>query len=72
MPDGNVTSLLSAMQRKPEDSVIFSWVKWASKEARDAGCARIMDDPRMKPAANPMPFDGQRLIYGGLAPIVEG
>jgi hypothetical protein len=27
--------------------------------------------PRMKPEANPMPFDGKRMIYGGFEPIVE-
>ena len=41
-------------------------------EARDAGWAKIMADPRMQPDANPMPFDGQRLIWGGFQPIVEG
>jgi len=25
----------------------------------------------VKPDVNPMPFDGQRLIYGGFEPIVE-
>lgn len=28
-------------------------------------------DPRMDPEKNSMPFDGKRLIFGGLAPIVE-
>ena len=28
-------------------------------------------DPRMDPEKNPMPFDGNRLIFGGFAPIVE-
>jgi uncharacterized protein YbaA (DUF1428 family) len=27
-------------------------------------------DPRLNPETNPMPFDGQRLIYGGFAPVV--
>jgi len=72
VPDGKVTSFAMAVKRKPEETVVFSWVEWASKEARDAGWAKIMDDPRMKPEANPMPFDGERLIYGGFTPIVDG
>jgi uncharacterized protein YbaA (DUF1428 family) len=28
-------------------------------------------DPRMKPQANPMPFVGKRMIYGGFEPIIE-
>jgi uncharacterized protein YbaA (DUF1428 family) len=30
-----------------------------------------MDDPRMDPESNPMPFDGKRMIYGGFVPVVE-
>jgi uncharacterized protein YbaA (DUF1428 family) len=30
-----------------------------------------MVDPRMQPDVNPMPFDGQRLIYGGFKVLVE-
>jgi uncharacterized protein YbaA (DUF1428 family) len=71
VPDGKITSFPLAVKRKPEETVVFSWVEWASKEARDAGWAKIMADPRMQPDANPMPFDGQRLIYGGFQPIVE-
>ena len=71
VPDGKLTSFPIAVQRKPDETVVFSWVEWPSKEARDAGWAKIMADPRMQPEANPMPFDGQRLIYGGFTPIVE-
>jgi hypothetical protein len=28
-------------------------------------------DPRMDPTANPMPFDGKRMIFGGFRPVVE-
>ncbi|KPQ27868.1 MAG: hypothetical protein HLUCCX14_13340 [Marinobacter excellens HL-55] len=31
---------------------------------------RIMDDPRLQPDVNPMPFDGKRLIYGGFETVV--
>jgi uncharacterized protein YbaA (DUF1428 family) len=71
VPDGKVTSFPMAVQRKPDETVVFSWIEWPSKEARDAGMAKIMADPRMTPEANPMPFDGARLIYGGFQPIVE-
>ena len=30
-----------------------------------------MADPRMKTEANPMPFDGKRMIYGGFEVISE-
>lgn len=71
VPDGKVTSFPMAVKRTDDETVVFSWVEWPSREARDAGWAKIMADPRMTPEANPMPFDGQRLVYGGFAPLVE-
>jgi uncharacterized protein YbaA (DUF1428 family) len=32
---------------------------------------KVMADPRLKPDINPMPFDGQRLIYGGFEVLVD-
>ena len=50
---------------------MFSWVVWPSREVRDAAWPKLMADPRMTPEANPMPFDGKRLIYGGFQTIME-
>ena len=44
---------------------------WPSKEMRDAGWQAFMQDPRMDPEQNPMPFDVKRLIYGGFDVIVQ-
>ena len=71
VPEGKVTSFPMAVKREEDESVIFSWVEWPSKAARDTGWQKIMADPRMQPGANPMPFDGKRLIYGGFAAIVD-
>ncbi|HEY6381827.1 MAG TPA: DUF1428 family protein, partial [Pseudolabrys sp.] len=38
---------------------------------RDQGMKKVMGDPRMQPEANPMPFDGKRMIYGGFEMIVD-
>tara|TARA_R110002020_G_scaffold294638_2_gene510390 strand:- start:409 stop:516 length:108 start_codon:yes stop_codon:yes gene_type:complete len=32
---------------------------------------KVMADPRLQSDTNPMPFDGQRMIYGGFDIIVE-
>jgi uncharacterized protein YbaA (DUF1428 family) len=32
--------------------------------------AKMMEDPRLDPTANPMPFDGARMIFGGFEPVV--
>jgi len=71
VPEGKVTSFPLAVQRTADETVVFSWVTWASREARDAGWKKVMQDPRLSPEHNPMPFDGKRLIYGGFQAIVE-
>jgi uncharacterized protein YbaA (DUF1428 family) len=30
-----------------------------------------MEDPRMKPDHDNMPFDGKRVVYGGFAPVID-
>ncbi len=71
VPDGKVTSFHMAVKRQPDETVVFSWIAWPSKEVRDAGMKKVMEDPRLQPDRNPMPFDGTRMIFGGFRPIVE-
>lgn len=65
VPGGEVTSMPMAVKAGPDEAVVFSWIAWPDKAARDAGWAALMRDPRLAPDANPMPFDGKRLIHGG-------
>lgn len=69
VPDGKLTSFPMAVQRKEGESIVFSWVIWPSKQVRDEGWQKMMADPRM--ADQQMPFDGQRMIYGGFDMIVD-
>ena len=71
VPDGKQTDFRRAVKAKDDESVVFSWIEWPDKATRDAGMEKAMQDPRLKPDVNPMPFDGMRLIYGGFAPVVE-
>ena len=75
VPDGKVTDFRRAVNAKSDETVVFSWIEWPDKATRDAAMGRMNDlmktDDRMNPEKNPMPFDGQRLIYGGFAPVVE-
>ncbi|MBI2771127.1 MAG: DUF1428 domain-containing protein [Burkholderiales bacterium] len=71
VPEGKVTSFSLAVQRKEDETVVFSWVTWPSKAVRDEGWKKVMADARMQPGQNPMPFDGKRLIYGGFEQILN-
>ena len=69
VPDGKLTSFPMAVQRKPDETVVFSWVTWPSRAARDEGMKKFMEDPRLQNMQ--MPFDGKRMIYGGFQVILE-
>jgi uncharacterized protein YbaA (DUF1428 family) len=58
-----------AVKKKDDETVVFSWIVWPSRRARDEGMKKVMTDPRTQ--ANPMPFDGKRLIFGGFEVLVE-
>jgi uncharacterized protein YbaA (DUF1428 family) len=69
VPEGKVTDFHRSVQKKEGEAVLFSWIEWPSKEVRDAGMKALMEDERMKTLT--MPFDGQRMIFGGFTPVVE-
>lgn len=71
VPEGQLTSFSMAVKREPDETVVFAWIEWASREARDAGMEKVMQDPRLQPDANPMPFDGKRMIYGGFRMLLD-
>jgi uncharacterized protein YbaA (DUF1428 family) len=69
VPDGKTTDFHRAVKSEPNEEVVFSWIEWPSKEVRDAGMKKMMEDPRMQNMQ--MPFDGKRMIFGGFAPILD-
>jgi len=71
VPEGKVTDFGRAVLREDGEHVVFSWIEWPSKQARDAAWPKLMEDARMKPEDD-MPFDGQRMVYGGFETILEG
>jgi uncharacterized protein YbaA (DUF1428 family) len=69
VPEGTLTSFPMAVQCEPDETVVFSWILWPSKEVRDVGVQKVMQDPRLQ--TQPMPFDGARIIFGGFKVIVD-
>lgn len=70
VPEGKINSMHTAVLRKADEAVVFSWITWSDRAARDAGMQRIFDDPRMAGMMQAMPLDGSRMIFGGFEVIV--
>jgi uncharacterized protein YbaA (DUF1428 family) len=72
VPYGELTSFPRAVQATEDETVVFSWITYDSREHRDAVNSKVMEDPRLK--GNEMgeaPFDGKRMIYGGFTTLLE-
>ncbi|POF31498.1 DUF1428 domain-containing protein [Roseibium marinum] len=72
IPAGEVTSFPMAVKLKADETVVFSWILWPSKEVRDEGMKKVMEDPEMIAMGPEMPFDGKRMIFGGFEMLLEG
>ena len=70
VPEGKVTDFRRAVQARPDETIVLSWITWPDKAARDAAWEQLMQDPRM--AKMEMPFDGKRMIYGGFESLNGG
>jgi uncharacterized protein YbaA (DUF1428 family) len=70
---GKVTSFPQAVMLKPSEVVVFSWVVYKNRAARDRVMKKVMADPRLTDMMNPkkQPFDGRRMFWGGFKTIVE-
>jgi uncharacterized protein YbaA (DUF1428 family) len=68
---GKVTSFPQSVKRKPNETVIFSWITYKSRADRDRINKKVLKDPRIAAMGKDMPFDGRRMIYGGFKTIVE-
>ncbi|MFA5900734.1 MAG: DUF1428 domain-containing protein [Hyphomicrobium sp.] len=69
---GKLTSFPQSVKLKPGEVVVFSYIVYRNRAARDRVNAKVMADPRLKKMmeGKDMPFDGKRLIYGGFETLV--
>ncbi len=66
-------SFRTAADAAENETVIFSWIMFESREHRDVVNAKVMEDERLKPMMenkNP-PFDFKRMAYGGFKTLVN-
>jgi uncharacterized protein YbaA (DUF1428 family) len=69
---GKLTSFPQSVLLEPDETVVFAWITYPSRAARDEINAKVMKDPRlngMDPAG--MPFDSKRMFFGGFETIVS-
>lgn len=57
----------------PDETVVFSWIVYASREHRDEVNAKVMADPRLHEMmeGSEHPFDCKRMAYGGFKMLVH-
>jgi uncharacterized protein YbaA (DUF1428 family) len=56
-----------------DETVVFSWIVYESREQRDLVNAKVMADPRINEMCDPdnPPFDCKRMAYGGFTELVH-
>lgn len=69
---GKLTSFPRSVKRKPNETVMFSYIVYKSRKDRDRINAKVMKDPRFANMdMKDMPFDVKRMIYGGFKVLVD-
>jgi uncharacterized protein YbaA (DUF1428 family) len=71
VPHGKTTDYHRAVAATPEETVVFSWIVWPNRAARDAGSAAVMQDAQLHALVDGDIFDMKRMIYGGFQTIVD-
>jgi uncharacterized protein YbaA (DUF1428 family) len=71
VPYGELTSFPRAVMATEDETVVFSWIVYPSRESRDAINGKVMADERLKGMMKNMPFDAKRMIYGGFKTLLE-
>ena len=71
-----IRSFTEVTDATEHEAIIFGWVVFKSREARDLANAQVPVDPRMTDLVGPLTdpsrliFDAGRMIYGGFKPLV--
>ncbi|NRR33942.1 DUF1428 domain-containing protein [Oxalobacteraceae bacterium] len=70
---GKYTSFPQSVNLEDDEVVVFSWIEFESRAARDEINDKVMKDPRLANMMKPdeLPFDGKRMIYGGFESLIE-
>ncbi len=70
-------SFADVANAKKDETIIFGWIIFESREARDLANERVAADPRMVDLISPLThtsrpiFDAKRMMYGGFRSLVQ-
>lgn len=66
-------SFVDLVAAKDDELIVFGWVAFASREARDRANEKVAGDPRMAALMESADagFEAERMAYGGFRPLVE-
>jgi uncharacterized protein YbaA (DUF1428 family) len=69
----NMLSFKKIAGASDDETVIFAWIVYESREHRDTVNASVMDDPRLKEDMEEHKnlFDFKRMAYGGFKTLVK-
>ncbi len=56
---------------KKNETLFFSYILYQSKKHRDSVNKKVMKDKRITGMTDPMPFDMNRMCFGGFVPVVK-
>ena len=70
---GKSTSFPQSVKLKPGEVVVFSYIVYPSRRARDSINKKVKADPRLASMMDPktMSFDSKRMFYGGFKAFLE-
>lgn len=70
VPRGKVNDLYGAVDARPDETVLFSWIEYPDRATRDEAGRKMMEDPAMQDMPE-MPFDAKRMIWSGFEVVHE-
>jgi uncharacterized protein YbaA (DUF1428 family) len=72
-PEGVTATFPKLLNTKRDETVVFSWIVYASKAERKRILKAMMSDPRLAKMMDPKksPFDPKRMLYAGFNVIVD-
>lgn len=70
---GEQTSFPRSVQARENETVVLSWIRYATREERDRINEAVLKDPRIEEMmrAGEFPVDGKRMFWGGFTELLR-